>query len=75
MRSKTETKITFTLTKEEKEILEKAKDILGDMQNEAINVDFDDFDDAFETLYDIVKNIKSTNYSDTYVYVLKKEEL
>lgn len=73
MHSKTETKITFTLTEEEKEILERAKDILGDMQYEAINVDLNDFDDAFETLYDIVKNIKSTNYSDTYVYVLKKE--
>lgn len=72
MRSEIEQKITFNLTEEEKEILEKAKDILSSMQDEANNIDSDYFDEAFETLYDIVKDIKSTDDSD-YVYVFKEE--
>lgn len=75
MRSEIEQKITFTLTKEEKEILEKAKDILSDMQDYAINIDSDYFDEAFETLYDIVKDINPTNDSDSdsYEYVFEAE--
>lgn len=73
MRTKINQKIIFDLTKEEKEILERAKDILSNMQDAANNIDSDYFDDAFETLYDIVKDIESTDDSDTYVYVFEEE--
>jgi hypothetical protein len=54
---------------------EKAKDMLSDMQDEANNIDSDYFDEAFETLYDIVKDINPTNDSDSdnYEYVFEAD--
>ena len=70
-----EKKIIFELTKEEKEILEKAADILSNMQDMANNnIDSDYFDETSDTLYDIVQDIKPTDESETtYVYVFKEE--
>lgn len=71
MYSETQTKIKFTLTKTEKEILEKASDILSTMCVETNNINSDYLDETNNVLEEITSNIKPTNDSDTYVYVFE----
>jgi transposase len=66
-----ETTIKFTLAKTEKEILEKASDILSTMCVETNNINSDYLDKADEVLEDIIDNIEPTDDSDTYVYVFE----
>jgi hypothetical protein len=72
MYSETQTKIKFTLTKTEKEILEQASRILSDMNCEAGVTNLYYFDEADNVLDEITSNIEPTDDSDTYVYVFEE---